>query len=144
MTVLGDGAGQKYRERHDACREKGHENHMRSRFRNDAYDSSKEDHQNSIVTDPALYVDMLQAYPQNQQDSERPCEYHRKMLPDYMIPEMLLDEMIGSKQQNEQHDHAQSRKQHIHPVFAQEIDMEALMLGFSHFMHMRMVCNFRM
>ena len=122
MAVLGDAAGQEYRERDYPGSEKGHEYHMWTRLRNNADKGSKKYHQSCIVTDPVVDVYVMHNDSKHQQDTESPCEYRREMFPDDMVPEVFLHEMVLGEYQYDQHDHAESCKKHVHPVLAQKID----------------------
>jgi hypothetical protein len=69
-----------------------------------------------------IYVNILQSYPEYKEDTERPCEYDRKMLPDYVMPEVLFNEMIRCEYQYNQYQDAQAGKQDVHPLFVQKVD----------------------
>lgn len=126
MAVLGDAAGQEYRERDYPGSEKGHEYHMWPRLRNNADKGGKKYHQCCVVADPVVYIHKVQDDSQYQQDSECPCEYCREMLLYNMIPEVFFNEMIRCEYQHDKHDHAQSCKQHVHPILAEEVDRVAV------------------
>ena len=139
MSVLRYRAGKEHRERYDSCSEESYEYEVRTRLRNYAYQRCQEDHQGSIVADPSVDLHILQDKTEHQQDSESPCKYYRKMLLDDMLPEVFLNEMVGSKKEDQQDDHAQSGKQDIHPVLAQQIYMVAMSLFDVAFLGMLMV-----
>ncbi len=121
MTVLGDGAREQDREGHDARREQGHKDEVRTRLRDDAHSRRKQDHQNCIVAYPVLNINELQPDTEYQQHPESPRENRRQMLPDDVVPEVFLHKMVRGEQQHKQHNHAQPRKQHIHPALAQQV-----------------------
>lgn len=122
MSVLRNGTCQKDRERYDSSSKKSYEDHVRTGLRNDSDKGRKYDHQGCIVADPMLYVDMLKSESENNKDSEGPCECSRKMLLDDMLPEVLFYKVVRGEKQDEQHDYAETCKQHVHPVLAEEID----------------------
>lgn len=122
MAVLGDRACEEHRERYDSGCEEGHEDEMRTRLRNDAYQCGKQYHQGGVVTDPSAYVYVLQGDTEYKKHTECPCEYCRKMLLDYVIPEVSFHEVVGAEQKHEQYDYTEGCKKHVHPVLAQEVD----------------------
>ena len=124
MTVLGDAACEEDWHRNNSCGIESHEDHVWAGLRDDADGCCQEDHQDGVVADPMVDIDILQSHAKDEKNSESPCEYHWKMLLYDVVPEMLVDEMVGSEQQYEQHDHAKTCEQHVHPIFAQQVDME--------------------
>ena len=103
---------------------------MRTGFRNDADKGCQQYHEYGVVADPLFDVDILQSYTHDQQDSESPSEYRRKVSLDDMVPEVILYEMVGSKQKDEKHDDAEAGEQYVHPVFAEEVDGEGSFTSF--------------
>lgn len=128
MAVLRDRAGKKYRERYHACCKQSHEYHMGTGLRNDSYQRCQNDHQSGIVAYPSVYLNILQRKTKHQQYTECPCKDDRKMPLYYVLPHMLFNEMVRSKQQHDQHYDAESCKQYVHPVFAQKVDSMLVML----------------
>lgn len=122
MAVLRDRTCEKDRERNSAGREKGHEDEMRTRFRDYAYERGEQDHKRSIVAYPSVYLNVLQPYPEYQKHTECPCEYGRQMLSYYMVPHMVFHEMVRRKEKHEKDDHAQSREKDVHPSLVKEVD----------------------
>ena len=59
MAVLRDAACKKDGERDGSCGEESDKNHVRTRFRNDSYCCSQQDHKHGIVTDPPVDVDVV-------------------------------------------------------------------------------------
>ena len=106
MAVLGYAAGKKHRERHDPGSEQSDKDKMRTRFRNDAYGSGQKYHKHGVVTYPSVYVNILEADSQNQKHTEGPGKYDRKVLAYNMVPEMILDKMIGCEYKDDEHDYA--------------------------------------
>ena len=123
MTVLRNAACKKNREWYNSCSKKCHENYMWTRFRNDTYQSCQKNHQSGVVTYPGLYIHVLQTDADNEQNPESPDEDSRQMFLDDVAPDMFFYKMIGTKQHDKQHDDTQSSKKHIHPVFAEQIDV---------------------
>ena len=103
---------------------------MRTGFRNDADKGCQQYHEYGVVADPLFDVDILQSYTHDQQDSESPSEYRRKVSFDDMVPEVILYEMVGSEQKDEKHDDAEAGEQYVHPVFAEEVDGEGSFTSF--------------
>ncbi len=131
VTVLGDRAGDEDREGYDSCRIEGHEDEVRTGFGDNAYGCGEDNHQSGITAYPMLYVNVLQSDAEDKEHTESPCENRQEVLFDDVVPEVLFYEMIGSEEQNEQHNDAQSGEKYIHPVFAQKIDSEFIVNGFS-------------
>ena len=94
MAVLRDRACEKDRERNRSGREKGHEDEMRTRFRDYAYERGEQDHKRSIVAYPSADVDMLEHQSHDEQDTEGPCEDRRQMLLYDMVPDVFFHEMV--------------------------------------------------
>ena len=124
MTVLGDAACEEDWHRNNSCGIESHEDHVWAGLRDDADGCCQEDHQDGVVADPMVDINVLKGNAEYKQHTESPCEYHWQMLLYDVVPEMLVDEMVGSEQQYEQHDDAQPCKQHVHPIFAQQVDVE--------------------
>ena len=60
--------------------------------------------------------------PYGKQDPERPGEYAWQMPADYMLPQMLFDEMVGCEKQGTEHDKAQGSEKPVHPFLTKEVE----------------------
>ena len=144
MSVLRNGTCQKDRERYDSSSKKSYEDHVRTGLRNDSDKGRKYDHQGCIVADPMLYVDMLKSESENNKDSEGPCECSRKMLLDDMLPEVLFYKVVRGEKQDEQHDYAETCKQHVHPVLAKKVDAMMMLMHVGLLMYVGLVVHVNM
>ncbi len=129
VAVLGDAAGDEDREWDDSGGVEGHEDEVRTGLGNDAYEGGEEDHQGGVITDPMLNINELQAYPEDEEDAESPCENRREVLPDDVAPEVVLNEMVGREEKYEEDNDAEAGEEDVHPVFAQQVDLESFRFG---------------
>lgn len=123
MAVLRNATCKQDREWNHSRRIESYENHMWAGFRYYADKSGQKDHQDGIVAYPSADVDMLEHQSHDEQDTEGPCEDRRQMLLYDMVPDVFFHEMVRCEDEDKKEDEAQSCEKHVHPVFAQKIDL---------------------
>ena len=95
---------------------------MRAGLWDDAHECRQKDHQSCIRACPVLDIYVLQSYAEHEKHSECPCEDGREMFSNYVLPEVLIYEMIRGEDQYEEDDDAKACKEDVHPVFAQKVE----------------------
>ncbi len=125
MAVLGDAACDEDRERNDTGGVEGHEDEMRTGLWDYADQGREEDHQGDIIADPVFDVDILETDAEDEKHAECPCENCWQVLLDNMVPEVVLNEVVRSEEEHEEDNHTEAGEEDIHPVFAQEVDVES-------------------
>ena len=71
---------------------------------------------------PGAEVDELHSYAKSRQHAQGPEEYSKEMLAYDMVPEMVLDEVVRSENQDQQEHSSQDREEYVHPIFAEQAD----------------------
>ena len=94
MSVLGDTAGKQDRQRDKPARIQGHEDEVRTGFRNYAYRYGKEYHQCGIAAYPSADVHVSGYESYQEQYAECPCKDVRHMFHDDVMPQCFPDEPV--------------------------------------------------
>ena len=122
MAVLRDAAGNQDGRGNDPGGEEGDEDQVRSRFGNDADERGQQDHQRDVGADPLADVEDFRDEAQRDEHAERPGEDLGDVPDDDVVPQVFLHEMVGAEDRDAQHDQADGGEEHIHPVFAQQVE----------------------
>ena len=96
---------------------------MRSRLGDDAHQDGQQYHPRDIVADEGLDVKVMQPDLDDEQGTEGPEEDAEEMLPDDVLPEMLLDDMLGRRGDEPHHKQTDEGEDEVYPILVEDIEL---------------------
>ena len=96
---------------------------MRPAFRDDADEHGQEDHPWDTLADKCLDVKVMQPDLDDEQGTESPEEDAQEMLTDDVFPEVFLDDMLGRRGDEPNHEQAEDGEDEVHPILVEDIEL---------------------
>ena len=97
MSILGNAACKEDGKGDKASCIQGDEYQVRTGFRYDADGHGEQYHNGRVAADPSAYVYIFRQYPDQEEHTESPGEYHGEVSGEYMVPECLFYEPVRTE-----------------------------------------------